>query len=174
MVLCWWSCLCLTAVCSCPKRQWVCGTEPMGGIWWVPSWLFDMTPDEPSAISLSSTSPLLVFAFCTIPLSLPSLSRGKWLCLQHRVWATLQVLGMALFSPLLCKLMAGGFTNKTPLHWGDLPAPTDLPLLQLQFLPHSLLLQGCGHLPTDIISTKVSARGAAQVPWVGGCQHVTV
>lgn len=103
-----------------------------------------MAPDEPSTISLSSTSPHLIFAFCTIPFSLPSLSRGKWLCLQQGFWTVLRVLGMALFPPLLSKLMSGGLINKTPLHWADLPAPTDLPLLQLQFLARSLLLQGCG------------------------------
>lgn len=106
--------------------------------------LFDMTPDEPSTISLSPTSPHLVFAFCTIPFSLPSFSRGKRLCLQHGVWPMLQFLGMALFPPLLSKLMSGGLINKIPLQWSDLPASTDLPLLHLQFLPHSLLLQGCG------------------------------
>lgn len=51
--------------------------------------------------------------------------------------------GRGSISLFLSKLMSGGLVNKTPLQWGDLPAPIGLPLLHLQFLPRSLLLQGC-------------------------------
>lgn len=124
-----------------------------------------MTPDEPSAILLSSASPHLVFAFCTIPFSLPFQSRGKWLCLWHAVQARLQALGRAPFFHHLSKLAAGELISKTPWQQGGLPAPRDLPLLH----PRSFCLipsccRSAGHMPAGIASPKAGASGAAQYP----------
>lgn len=164
MVLCWCCCLYLPGS-ALPQRQWVCGPGLMWDTQGFPSRQFDVTPDKPSAVLLSSVSPHLTFAFWTIPFSLPSRSRGKWICLQHTVQDRLQALGMAPFFHHLSKLGAGGQVSKTPQQWGGLPAPRDLPLLH----PHSSCLIPCshraaGHLPTGIASPKAGASGATRYP----------
>lgn len=151
-------------LCSCPKRQQVCCTGLMWDTQQFPSWLFDMTPGEPSVL-LSSARPHLGFAFCTVPISLPSWARGKWLCLEHVVRASLQVLGMAPFFHHLYKLVAQELISKTPRQWGGLPRPRDLPLLHPRsFCRIPSRCRVAGHLPAGIASPKAGASGAIRYP----------
>lgn len=102
MVLCW---------CCCPgsapaQRHSGCVVHPP----------FDMTPDEPSVVLLSSTSHTWSLLFVPSLFALPSQSRGKWLCLRHVVQARLRAFGRGFIYPSFIQL--GGLIRKTPQQWG--------------------------------------------------------
>lgn len=175
MVPCRCCCLYLPGSAPAQKRQWVCCTGLMWDTRWFPSWLFDMTPDEPSTVLLSSAFPHLAFAFCTVPFSLPSCSRGK--CLPPaRGSGQAPGFGHVSIFPSFVQisgwrtrqqdLLAMGWVTCTPGTCCTPAAPAASP-------PAAGLQVACP--PASPAPTRVPAGlPGTQVPWVGGCQHVTV
>lgn len=124
-------------LCSCPKRQRVCCTGLMWDTQRFPSWLFDMTPDEPSAVLLSSASPHLVFAFCTIPV------QGKVALPLAHGSGQAPGFGHGSIFPSFVQISGWKTRQQDPLATGTCtqgPAPVAPEQLLLQPVP----LQGCG------------------------------